>query len=174
MAFTIPEIIGYAQISQYLAVGDIKRKGLFGGGIDLSLPNKMYNIRKSIEYWYSIDPTDDTLTFTGNYLIAICGKYFLQAQSVSGVAGSIAAISSLNAPDPLQFIVAASGTTFIDGQTSVTLSSFIGFNIVFVRGGITQSDVSTEPTYYNWDRSTGLLTINIAAGTGELFQIYPV
>ncbi len=174
MAFTIPEIIGYSQISQYLAVADIRKKGLFGGGIDLGLPNKIYNIRKILEYWYDLDPTDDNLEFVGNYLMAICGRYFLQAQSVSGAAGTVAAISSLSAPDPLQFIVAASGTTFIDGQTSVTLSSFIGFNIVFVRGGITQSDVSTEPTYYNWSRNTGVLTINIAAGTGELFQIYPV
>jgi len=174
MAFTTSEIITYAKISQYLAVQDIATKGLFGGGIDLSLPNKIYNIRKSIEYWYNIDPTDDTLEATGNYLMAICGKYFLKAQAVSGVAGSIAAVTSLNAPEPYQFIVAASGTTFIDGQSSVTLTSFIGYNLLFSRGGIPQSTVSTEPSYYSWNRSTGLLTISPAAVSGELYQIYPV
>ncbi len=106
--------------------------------------------------------------------MAICGKYFLQAQAVSGSAGSVAAISSLSAPDPLQFEVAASGTTFIDGQSTVTLTTFIGFNIVFARGGITQSDVTSQPSYYSFNRTTGQMTIAPAAATGELFQIYPV
>ena len=46
---TTLQIINVAKISQYLAIRDITVKGLFGGGVDLSLPNKIYNLRKSIE-----------------------------------------------------------------------------------------------------------------------------
>lgn len=51
---TTLQIINVAKISQYLAIRDITVKGLFGGGVDLSLPNKIYNLRKSIEYWYDL------------------------------------------------------------------------------------------------------------------------
>lgn len=174
MALTIPEKLDIASISEYLSFVDIQKKGLNGGGVDLELPRKIYAIRKSIAYWYDLDPTDDTLTATSNYLLALCGYYGLKAQQVVTSAGSIAPSSSSTPPLPLQFIVAASGTTFIDGQLSATLTTFIGYNLLFARGGIPLSTVSTEPTYYSWNRSTGLLTLNIAAATGELFQIYPV
>lgn len=174
MALTTAEKLDIASISEYLSFVDIKKKGNNGGGIDLQLPRKIYAIRKSIAYWYALDSTDDSLTTTSNYLLALCGLYGLEAQGVVTSAGTVAPSSSSTAPLPLQFIVATSGTTFINGDTSVTLTTFIGYNLLFARGGIAQSTVTTEPTYYTWNRSTGLLTINIAAGTGELFQIYPV
>jgi hypothetical protein len=48
--YTIQEIIEIAKISQYLSANDIAQKGLFGGGVDNELPNKLYNIRKSVEW----------------------------------------------------------------------------------------------------------------------------
>lgn len=174
MALTVAQKLDIASISQYLSYQDIVKRGLFGGGVDLQLPFKIYNIRKSIEYWYDLDPSDDTLTATSNYLIGMCGIYGLKAQEVVTSAGTVAPSTSTAVPLELQFIVAASGTTFIDGQSSVTLTSFIGYNILFARGGVTQSTVPTEPSYYSWGRTTGVLTISPAATTGELFQIYPV
>jgi hypothetical protein len=41
---TVPQKIIIAEISQYLCSNDIQKGGLFGGGIDLGLPNKIYNI----------------------------------------------------------------------------------------------------------------------------------
>lgn len=174
MALTTSEKLDIASISEYLSFVDIEKRGLNGGGVDLQLPRKIYAIRKSIDYWYNLDPTDDTLIATSNYLLGLCGYYGLKAQQVVTSAGSIAPSSSSTAPLPLQFIVAASGTTFIDGQTSATLTTFIGYNLLFARGGVPLSTVSTEPTYYTWNRSTGLLTLNVQAYIGELFQIYPV
>jgi DUF1009 family protein len=46
------DIINIAKISQYLCENDIDKKGLFGGGVDLLLPRKIYNIRKSVEWLY--------------------------------------------------------------------------------------------------------------------------
>ena len=48
--YTVQEIIDIAKISQYLSANDIAQKGLFGGGVDNELPNKLYNIRKSVEW----------------------------------------------------------------------------------------------------------------------------
>lgn len=174
MALTIQEKLDIASISEYLSFVDIKKKGLYGGGVDLGLTRKIYAIRKSIEYWYALDPTDDSLITTSNYLLALCGYYGAKAQQIVTSAGTIAPSSSTAIPLPLQFIVAASGTTFIDGQSSATLTTFIGYNLLFARGGIAQSTVASEPSYYSWSRSTGVLTISPMAYTSELFQIYPV
>ena len=35
---SVPSIIEIAKVSQYLAQNDIDNKGLYGGGIDLDLP----------------------------------------------------------------------------------------------------------------------------------------
>lgn len=174
MALTTAQKLDIASISEYLCYADIAKGGLYFKGIDKQLPLKIYNIRQSVAYWYDLDPSDDTLITTSNYLIALCGIWGLKAQEIVTSAGTIAPSSSTAVPLPLQFIVAVSGTTFIDGQSSATLTSFIGYNILFARGGIPQSTVSTEPSYYSWSRTTGVLTIYPAAATGELFQIYPV
>jgi hypothetical protein len=52
---TVEDIIKIAKISQYLTQNDIENKGLYGGGTDLFLPKKIYNIRKSVE-WANDNP----------------------------------------------------------------------------------------------------------------------
>ncbi len=88
---TIPQIINIAKISQYLCVADIEKSYQYGG-IDLNLPNKLYNVRKSIEYWYAIDPTDTTLVTTRNYLLALCAPYSLTAENITSSGGSVSPI----------------------------------------------------------------------------------
>jgi hypothetical protein len=59
-------------------------------------------------------------------------------------------------------------------DTSATLTAFIGYNIDFFRGGISQytTDPGNGGTYYTWDRTTGLFTLyNGAAGEGEQMRI---
>ena len=174
MALSTQQQLNIASISEYLSYVAIQQGGLNGGGIPLDLPQKIYTIRKSIAYWYALDPTDTTLVATGNYLMALCGLYGLEAQEVTASGGTVAPSATSTAPLPLQFEVAASGTTFIDGQGSATLATFAGYNLLFSRNGIPQSTVSSQPSYYSWNRSTGLLTISPSAILGELFQIYPV
>lgn len=174
MALTTAEKLDIASISEYLSFVDIEKKGLNGGGVDLQLPRKIYAIRKSIDYWYDLDPTDTSLIQTSNYLLALCGYYGAKAQNIVTSAGTVAPSSSSTAPLPLQFIVATSGTTFINGDTSVTLTTFIGYNLLFARGGVPQSVLTSEPSYYSWNRTTGLFSISPSAFTGELFQIYAI
>lgn len=59
--YSILEKIKIAKVSQELAENDIDKKGLYGAGIDLLLPTKLYNIRKSVEWMYGINPpTNET------------------------------------------------------------------------------------------------------------------
>lgn len=77
---SVPSIIEIAKVSQYLAQNDIDNKGLYGGGVDLDLPKKLYNIRKSVEWMYDQDSTEPSLGATSEYLLALCSKYRSLAQ----------------------------------------------------------------------------------------------
>jgi len=171
---TVPQIIQIAKISQYLAADDASKGVLFGARKAPETAKVLYMERKAVEFLYDLDPTDTSLVLTANYLYSLCRGYNLKAMSITGGGGSIAPVNPSTQPLPLQFIVAASGTTFIDGQSSVVLTSYIGYNLLFSRGGIPQSTVTSESSYYSWNRNTGLLTISPAANLSELFQIYPV
>lgn len=171
---TIATIIDIYPVAQYLATNDINKRGLYGGGVDLQLPEKIRNIGVSVERIYNDDPTDTTLTSTANYLYALCGKYGMQAQAVTGIAGSIAGIiSNAQSPLPLDFEVTAS-SVIADGESSKTFTAFIGCNIEFTRGGITQNTTNVGGSYYSWDKATGLFSCSPAASLTELFRIVPV
>jgi hypothetical protein len=86
---TVNEIIGYAKIAEYLSLNDKSRAGLYFDGNPDRLPELIYLVRKGVELRNQQDPTDDTLTSTANYLLTICGKYWLQSRFVSGTAGLV-------------------------------------------------------------------------------------
>lgn len=171
--FTVSEIILIAKKSQFLASNDIQRKGYFGGGIDLQLPRKIKAVRENVEWMYNLDPTDDTLVGTANYLLSLCGAYAFKANAISGGGGTVSPIAPPQTLNPLQFVVDGS-STIPTGGDSVTLTSFIGYNIIFVRNNITQSNVDNGGTWFTWEKVTGDFTCVGAAGAGELFQIYPI
>lgn len=171
---TIAEIIDIYPVAQYLCLTDINKRGLYGGGVNRQLPEKIRNIGVSVERIYNDDPTDTTLTETANYLYALCGKYGMQAQAISGAAGAIAGVvSNTQSPLPLDFEVSAS-SIIPSGSSSLTITAFIGCNIEFTRGNLTQNTTNTGSSYYSWDRATGLFTCYPAASLGEPFRIVPV
>lgn len=169
------DVILYAEISQYLCLVDIQKGGLYADGIDLTLPRKIYLVRKNLSWLYNLDPTDDRLIPIANYLYWLCDRWVLIAQNITGSGGAVAPIAG-NTQTPYEFIVDASTSFIIDGQSSKTITAFIGFNVIFVRNNITQStvDLGGGSSYFNWSKSTGLFTIFPAAFENELFQIYPV
>lgn len=171
---SISEIVSVYPIAQYLAATDIARKGLYARGITVLLPQKIRNIGDSVQRIFDYDPNDTTLPLTANYLWTLCGIYGQQALSVIQQAGSIASITAPSAPAQLNFVVAASGTTLIDGQISTTLTAFIGFNLVVVKNGTSLTQITTAPVYYTWNKTSGLFTVVPAAFTGDEFQITAV
>lgn len=179
MAYTTNDIILWGKISQALSArGEAQKRALTNGAIDKDLHIKLYVERKTVE-WYNRQATiDNNILYTiSNWLFALEGVWGLQAQFLDGGSGgSVTPVSpsSTSRPEQLNFTVAASGTPFIDGQTSVTFSNFIGYNLVIDKDGQPMTQISTAPIYYTWNRVTGVLTLNQAAITGNEFQITPV
>jgi len=175
MTFTTAQIIRIAKISQYFCFVDIEKSGLYAGGIDLELPHKLYMVRKDIEYQYDLDPSNETLAATSAYLYALCGKYALYAQSIIFNPATVSGTIATTTPSPYQFIVDASTSFIIDGQSAKTITAFIGYNLIFVRGGITQNTTDDgSGSYYSWTKATGSFVCYPAASTGEIFGLFPI
>lgn len=113
------------------------------------------------------------LNSTSSYLNALCGKYGLEATYLISPGGILSNIVSPSAvPNPIEFLV--SGSSLIaNGGGSATISSFIGFNLLFIRNGISQSTINNGGSYFTYDKVTGVFNCFPAATTDELFQLYP-
>jgi hypothetical protein len=79
--------------------------------------------------------------------------------------------------DPIDWIVTPTSTPLATGQTTTILTQFIGHNINFFRGALTQ--YTTNPgdgsVYYSWNKVTGqlqLLGTTPEAQEGERMRIY--
>lgn len=178
---TVSEIMAIWPAAQYLAVRDIKNKGLYGGGIDITVPMKIENIGSSVQRVYEKNPSDENVQRNADFLYGLCSRWALEAASIQGIAGEIASVSpSASIPLPLDFIV--SSTSFIaDGERTKNIAAFIGYNVEFTRGGVGQSTSNDSTgTYYSWDRTTGDFILyssidvnNGAAVTGERLRILP-
>lgn len=173
---TIPVIIAVGDVSTYLAGNNNAKGVLFGRR--LSSPKSSLEIlmaTDSLRWGYEGYPTDDTLRGTANYVLWMCGRYSLEYQYIISGSGGGSVVPVVGAiPSPIQFIVNASTSFIIDGQSAKTISTFTGYNLLFTRGGITQSDVNTEPSYYSWNKTTGSFVCTPSANTGELFQLYAI
>lgn len=180
MPFSVIQIINIAKISQYLAAADAAKGSLFGERKIPETAKILYMERKAVEWLYNLDPTNSSLTGTANYLYSLCRGYNLEAQNILNIGGggSISPITpSGGLPEPYDFEVgvATSPTApLANGDSSVTLSSFIGYNVEFIRNNIPQNTTNVGNSYYGWNRVTGLFTVSPAVVTGELLRIVPI
>jgi len=173
MPLTVQQIITIAKISQYLSLNDVQKGSLFSPRVAPVTPEVLYLERKAVEWMYDLNPGNSSLPQTSAYLYSLCRGYNLQAQQISGNAGTISPVNPNQIPSPYDFEVSSS-SLMVNGQSTVIISSFIGYNILFVRNGIPQYTVNTGQSYYSWSRTTGTFTIYPAAITGEQFAIYPL
>lgn len=118
-----------------------------------------------------------------NYLYWLCGKFQLEGQNlIYGIGGgTVLPIPNPNnpggggggsAPSPIEFEV-TNATLISDGNSTASIPTFVGYNLLFVRGGITQSNLNLGASYFSWNRTTGQFTCFPAAQEDELFQLYP-
>ena len=114
-----------------------------------------------------------TIEGVGQMLFWMCGQFQLQARNLSG-GGSVTPYPPITPmPNPVEFVV--TDTTIIPkGVSSATFPQFIGYNVTFDRGGQPQTQLSSQPTYFSWNKVTGLFQCFPAADTDELFSINPV
>lgn len=176
---SIADIIDIGKVSIYLSANYTAKKRLFGGvTIKPVPPVQIAWVTDALEWGYGGGAqTDQSLRQTANYAYWLYGLFQLQAQNIiSGPGGgSVAPTPSGGAlPNDLDFEVSAS--SFIaTGISSISIPQFVGYDVDFARGGITQNTTSLNDgsSYYAWNRVTGLFSIYPAATAGELFRIMP-
>lgn len=174
MSYAIADIITWAKASQALAYAGERNKLAFQHGtIESNLDQKLYLERKSLEYAYAQDPTSNQTYLIGQWVLALCGEYLFEAQQATGGGGSISPINPSEVPEQLDFVIGAS-TPLTPGDSTAYFPQFVGYNLIFVRGNITQSVLTSQPTYYSWNKVTGQFTCSPQAYQDELFQLIPI
>lgn len=170
---TPAQITATAKVSQYLVQNDIDNGKLFGSRLDENWGLKLYMERKAIEWMTLINSSDISLRGTSDYLFSLCFKT-AKAQKVvnGGGGGTITPITPTISVSPSDFTVDDS-TLIPTYGTTVTIPTYIGHNLLFIRGGIAQSINNIGASYYSWDKITGIFTCSPAASLGEQFQLYP-
>ena len=173
---TIAETIVVGDISSALAGNDNSAGALFGKR--LASPTSPVTIRMVADaLQWAVDGgavSSDDLRGLANYLIWLCGKYALEAQNIIGAGGSVSTlIPGALRPARIDFTVSAS-SFFPTGSTGGSISAFLGYNLEFIRGGISQSTETTEPSYFSWNRSTATFACYPALGAGEVIALIPV
>jgi hypothetical protein len=174
---TIANTIAVASVTSALASGDIGKGKLFNPYQKRfeRYPLMITTERIIIQKIYNNNPSYTNLQVASDYLYDLCGSYQNKAQNIvtGAIGGSVGGIAGFVLPARLEFTV--SNTSLIQaGATSITLSAFIGFDVLFVRGGLPQSQISSQPTYYSWNPATGLFSVTPAAVLGEFFQLIPI
>ena len=174
---TIQEVIDRSQVSIYLSGNDNAKGNLFGKR--LAAPGSPVSIALiSDALNWGNDGGAETaadLRQMANYLEWLIGKYGQQAQAILEGAGggSVTPITPGGSPTRVDFIVAA--TSFLPtGTTTYTFpSTWQGSNMDFIRNGISQSTISTEASYFTFDRNTLAFVCSPALVAGELISIIP-
>jgi hypothetical protein len=161
-------------VSGYLAANAVARGSLFSPALNPKLPLILYMEGKALSWGYEY--TADDLQSVANYVYAMDYQSGYAQRIVDGGGGG--AITPVNPgippPAPLDFEV--SGSSYMGaGAITVSIPSFIGYNVDFFRGGIAQNttDLGDGSSFYTWGITSGLFSIFGAAQTGELFRIVP-
>lgn len=173
---TTTEVINRAAVSIYLAGNDNANGFLFGKKVAApGSPVSIALIRDALN-WGNTGGAESAADIRqmSNYLEWLIGTYGLKAQYIlTGASGGSVVAGGGSVPAQLNFTVAASGTTLIDGQSTVTLTQFIGFNLLVNKNGTALTQITSSPIYYTWNKVTGALVVSPAAFLGDEFQITP-
>jgi len=180
----ITDIIQLGDLSGGLAANYVSNGALFGARVIKPTPPVQITIITDAIRWANDGGTLTTaqLRNLANYGYWMFGKFQLEAQNIingSGGGGSVVPGGGA-IPFPYDWVVDGSTSStkpLKDGDTSVILTYFIGFNLEFTRNNLTQNTSVPQDgvsTYYGWNRVTGLFTLyNGAASTGEQMRILP-
>ena len=173
MARTTQQVINIANSSCVYASNELSGGKFHSSSLDKRLPSLIYAVRQGLEWLYELDPAHEDILPISNYLISIC-KFSDKAEANMGSGGALPIVLGTASPSALDWIISASSTPLATGETSVTLTQFIGYDINFIRGSLTQ--YTTNPgdgsTYYSWNKTSGLFTISSAASLGEQMRIF--
>lgn len=161
---SVAQTITRGKISAYLAGNDNSEGTLFGSR--KASPGSIITITmvtNALSWGYDGGAqTAASLRSTANYLIWLCGQYGNEAEYISQGAGGGSVIPGGGSLlTPLDWVVGASSEPLATGETTCTLTDFIGYEVNFTRGGLPQytTDPGDGSTYYSWSKATGIFTL---------------
>jgi len=141
--YSILDKIKIAKVSQFLAENDIDKRGLYGGGVDILLPTKIYNIRKSVEWMYGINPPTNEVRAKGYIEITSLGFF------------NTGKLITVYVDDPgLGLIILGTYTILITDTTEILVAT-----------GLANS-LALNPYGYYVSRINNIITIEARAGLG--------
>jgi hypothetical protein len=118
----------YGDISSFLASNDFSKQNLFqGAAFNSDLPMRLSLVTRLVKSRLATNPTDTSLTDTGNYLYALCGRYIPQAKVILGNGSGLivnintGVLSTIIAQD-IPFTIGAAGSLMTAGQTVLVLN----------------------------------------------------
>lgn len=181
---TIQEAIDRGDVSIYLAANDAARGVLFGGTLAPGSAVSIALITDGLRWGYDGGAqTSESLRSYANYLVWLCGKWGQQAATIiaGGGGGSVIPIAPGGRPQQFNFEVDSSSFIATGDTTKQFPDIWKGWDLLFDRNGVVQNTiVSTESSYYSWNKVTAFLTLlgpppgNGAAFETEKFQFSPV
>lgn len=176
MAVPTPsEMIPIAQISQYLSAVAINNGGLNGGGHDVTLPQKIRNIRKNLEWMYNLSPSNSSLNQVSQYLYSLCAPFNAKAQVIINHANGGGGTPILN-PGGGQYEYTNLVVTFGSESTDINDTAFFTRTVLvdglMVNTMSVNGQIKTLPTDFTFDAPAG--EINYGANhffTGDIITI---
>lgn len=173
---SVAQAVIRGEVSTYLAANYNSRGTLFGGTKAPVSATTIAMVTDALDWGNSGGAqTAESLRATANYLIWLRSKWGQEAENITQGAGggSVVPGGGSSIPDRVDFIVSVS--SFLPtGTSSTTLLSFVGYGLDFIRGGISQSTVTSESTYFTYNRLSGGFTCSPALVEGELIALIPV
>jgi hypothetical protein len=159
MALTTLQIINIAKVSQYLADEAASKGSLFTPNIDKMLGQKLYVVRKDLEWLYNLDPTNVDLFPIQTYLYNMCDARATAIVLAGGSGGSGVVPGTVTVvPSPIR----------ITGANFTSATAWDGAN----SNGITIQSTYTLQVFWNdiprflepseWTRTATGITVNIA------------
>lgn len=150
---SISDIITTARLALCFCVTDTKKQLFYNEPpLDLNLPLLIAMETDFLAWAYDRDPNDTSLRRVANYLVKICGKYFLQASENISLGGIVSNPNPSSAfylePKRIEFIV---GTSYInDGETSLIITDnvFDGFLDITYNSGVVPRNTTTTTDFY--------------------------
>lgn len=174
---SVADIIELGDATTYLAANYQSTGALFGARvIKPNLAVQIAFVTDALRFGYDGDAeTDASLRSTANYLYWMCGKFQLEAQQIINGAGggSVVPTPAGTTVNRIDFEVSSS-SYMVTGDTTKNIPQFIGYNLQYDRDGVPQSALTTEPSYFTWNKTTGDFACSPALEAGEIIALIPV
>lgn len=186
LVVTIPNLLIYGKISQYLAAKDVSRNWYYkGGDLTSTLSRQIQDARKLVEFAYDANNSDETLEDTGRYLYSLCGKYISQARRIVNAGGEGNIVNPSTGQNVailgllVQFVVGdSSSPTMSNGDTQLVLNySGIDANTLSIDVDGTEIPVNRSDRFSYTavvGGASATITFNSPVTTDQLIMVHAI